>query len=153
MIEVDHRYRKIYYYHHRNSDGLIYREEQIGRKIFERYKGREDKLIYRSVTYDDRAVDVQAHLFIEDKTYGRQLYVKKMAQKFELDPTKDASLQMKKTEFKIEDQYIYIYYHYKEGQIFRKPDIVNRLDLISQGKMGDMNEKDAEKDNDENKKL
>ena len=26
------------------------------------------------------------------------------------------------------------------------------MDLISQGKMGDMNEKDAEKDNDENKK-
>lgn len=47
---------------------------------------------------------------------------------------------------------MFIYYHYTEGQIFRKPEKVNRTDLISQGKMGDMNEKDAEKDNDENKK-
>ena len=44
--------RKIYFYHHRNKDGLIYREEQIGHKTFERYKGREDKLVYRSVTFD-----------------------------------------------------------------------------------------------------
>ena len=152
LIEVDHRYRKIYFYHHRNGDGLIYREEQIGRKIFERYKGREDKLIYRSVTYDDRTVDQQVNLFIEDKNYGKQLFVKKMAQKFELDPNKDASLQIRKTEFNIEKNFVYIYYHYKEGQIFRKPEKVNRTDLISQGKMGDMNEKDAEKDNDENKK-
>jgi hypothetical protein len=34
------------------KDGLIYREEQIGRKTFEYYKGREDRLIYRSVTFD-----------------------------------------------------------------------------------------------------
>jgi len=27
MIQVDDRYRKIYFYHHRNKDGLIYREE------------------------------------------------------------------------------------------------------------------------------
>ena len=75
-----------------------------------------------------------------------------MAQKFELDHKKDASLQIRKTEFNIEKNFVFIYYHYKEGQIFRKPEKVNRTDLISQGKMGDMNEKDAEKDNDENKK-
>lgn len=27
LIQVDGRYRKIYFYHHRNKDGLIYREE------------------------------------------------------------------------------------------------------------------------------
>jgi len=59
LIQVDDRYRKIYFYHHRNKDGLIYREELIGHKTFERFKGREDKLIYRSVTYDpDVVVDV-----------------------------------------------------------------------------------------------
>jgi len=52
VIQIDGRLRKIYFYHHRNKDGLIYREEQIGRKTFERYKGREDKLIYRSVTFN-----------------------------------------------------------------------------------------------------
>lgn len=52
MIQIDGRVRKIYFYHHRNKDGLIYREEQIGRKTFERYKGREDRLVYRSVTFN-----------------------------------------------------------------------------------------------------
>lgn len=51
LIQIDGRVRKIYFYHHRNRDGLIYREEQIGHKTFERYKGREDKLVYRSVTF------------------------------------------------------------------------------------------------------
>ena len=36
---------------YRNKDGLIYREEQISHKTFERYKNRPDKLEYRSVTY------------------------------------------------------------------------------------------------------
>lgn len=59
LIQVDDRYRKIYFYHHRNKDGLIYREEQIKVKTFERYKGREDKLIYRSVTFadDEKQID------------------------------------------------------------------------------------------------
>ena len=80
MIQVDDRYRKIYFYHHRNKDGLIYREEQIGRKTFERFKGREDRLIYRSVTYDPNVtVDVHQHHYIEDKVYQRNYYIKKMA--------------------------------------------------------------------------
>jgi hypothetical protein len=70
LIQVDDHYRKIYFYHHRNKDGLIYREEQIGKKTFERFKGRDDKLIYRSVTYDpDVAVNEEKDHFIEDKTY------------------------------------------------------------------------------------
>jgi hypothetical protein len=52
LIQIDGVSRKLYFYHHRNKDGLIYREEQIGRKTFEYYKGREDRLIYRSVTFD-----------------------------------------------------------------------------------------------------
>jgi hypothetical protein len=51
MIQVDGQYRKLYFYHHRVSDGLIYREEKIGHKTFEYYKGREDKMVYRSVTF------------------------------------------------------------------------------------------------------
>jgi len=76
-----------------------------------------------------------------------------MAQKFELDPSKDPSTQIRKTEFNIEKNSVFIYYHYKEGQIFRKPVKVDRTDLISQGKMGDMtDQKDSEKDNEQNKK-
>ena len=44
--------RILYFYHHRNKDGLIYREEEIGSKTQELFKNREDRLVYRSVTFD-----------------------------------------------------------------------------------------------------
>jgi hypothetical protein len=66
LIQIDGRIRKIYYYHHRNGDGLIYREEQIGRKTFERYKGREDRLVYRSVTFDPKRIKGKKDLTIID---------------------------------------------------------------------------------------
>lgn len=64
LIQVDGHDRKLWYYHHRNKDGLIYRHEQIGfrktgepdekemNKTLEKYKNRPDKLTYRSVVYD-----------------------------------------------------------------------------------------------------
>jgi len=54
-----------------------------------------------------------------------------MAQKFELDQSKPANEQIRKTEFNIAKSLVLIYYHYQEGQIFRKPDKINRVDLIS----------------------
>ncbi len=67
IIHIDGRVRKVYFYHHRNKDGLIYREEQIGRKTFERYKGREDKLVYRSVTFNpDYNEKTDKHISIND---------------------------------------------------------------------------------------
>jgi len=54
LVQVDGEYRKLYFYHHRNTDGLIYRQEDIGRKTFERYKGREDRMVYRSVTFEQK---------------------------------------------------------------------------------------------------
>jgi len=57
------------------NDGLIYREEQIGQKTFERYTGREDKLIYRSCTVDPNiVVDINKDYFITDKTYNRNYF-------------------------------------------------------------------------------
>jgi hypothetical protein len=53
LIQIDGEVRKLFFYHHRNENGLIYREEQIGKKTFERYKNRPDKLVYRSVSFSD----------------------------------------------------------------------------------------------------
>lgn len=57
MIRIDGRYRKLYFYHHRQKDGLILREEffDVKNKIIEEYKNRPDKLIYRSVTFSPTA--------------------------------------------------------------------------------------------------
>ena len=52
LIEVDDQLRKLYYYHHRARDNLIYRCEIVGKKIFEKFKGNPDRLVYRSVTFE-----------------------------------------------------------------------------------------------------
>jgi len=85
VIQVDGHSRKMYFYHHRVKDGLIYREEQIGRKTFEYYKGREDRLIYRSVTFDpEKLIEPQSLKMLENHTQ-REVRISKMTQKFELD--------------------------------------------------------------------
>lgn len=49
---------------------LFIERNKLVKKTFERFKGREDRLIYRSVTYDpDKLVDEAVHLFIDDKHY------------------------------------------------------------------------------------
>lgn len=148
LIQIDGRVRKIYYYHHRNKDGLIYREEQIGRKTFERYKGREDKLIYRSVTFDPRRPKGKKDLTIQDnhcnKNNKDESVILKMSQRFALDPEIPAEQQIRKTEFNLEKGRVFIYYHYREGKVTSNSESFIRDELIGEAKLGDMNEKDTE---------
>ena len=88
MIRIDGRYRKLYFYHHRQKDGLILRIEQFDKKnkIIEEYKNRPDKLIYRSVTFTPHS-DVNPQLIrMKENNYNRDVLINKMTQKFELDP-------------------------------------------------------------------
>lgn len=55
MVQYDGQRRKIYFYHHRQKDGLIMRDEIFTvkkNKIIEEYKNRPDKLVYRSCSFD-----------------------------------------------------------------------------------------------------
>jgi hypothetical protein len=70
-----------------------------------------------------------------------------MAQKYDLDPTKAEDEQIRKTVFKLEggkseQGEVIVHYHYQEGQVFKEPKIYDKQMLISQGKSGDMNDKD-----------
>lgn len=144
MIQVDGHSRKLYFYHHRVRDGLIYREEHIGRKTFEYYKGREDRLIYRSVTFDpDRNIDPQS-LKLKENHLNEDVVITKMTQKFELDHSLPADNQIKKTEFNLDKKRVFIYYHYKDGKITAGYKEFFRDDLIGQSKMSDMNDKEQE---------
>lgn len=67
-----------------------------------------------------------------------------MTQRFELDPSLPAETQIKKTEFNLDKQMIYIFYHYKKGKITADYKNFSRDELIGQTKTGDMNEKDVE---------
>lgn len=69
---------------------MIYREERIGKKTFERYKGREDKLIYRSVTFNpDWTEKKPTDLSIADNhhvgnKHRGEAVIYKMTQKFSM---------------------------------------------------------------------
>jgi len=143
-VQVDGHYRKFYFYHHRNRDGLIYREEQIGRKTFEIYKGRDDKLIYRSVTFKTEGNKNNKDLVLVDNHYKKECTIQKMTQKFELDPYLPAESQIRKTEFNLAKGRVFLFYHFREGKVTAKEEEFFRDDLIGQAKMGDMNEKDTE---------
>lgn len=152
VIQIDGRVRKIYFYHHRNKDGLIYREEQIGRKTFERYKGREDKLVYRSVTFNPDSTDKKEKdltLFdnhhLGNKVKG-EVVILKMTQKFAQDPIMQAEDQIRRTEFNLAKGRVYIYKHFNSGRITTGSETYVRDELIGgDAKVGgDMNDKDAQ---------
>jgi len=93
-------------------------KEQIKTKTFERYKDRQqDTLIYRSVTYADESkpTDKGQDLVIEDNNLKKELKIKKMAQKFKLDPSKPADSQIRKTVFNMETGEVVVNYHFSEG--------------------------------------
>jgi hypothetical protein len=143
IVEDGVRHR-IYFYHHRNKDGLIYREEIIGKKTVEKYKNREDKLVYRSVTFvHSNKIDPTYELVFPDNHCG-DVVIKKMSQKFELDPEKSAEEQMRKTEFNLEKKKVDIYYHFKEGKVTAKNKSYHRDDLIGKATHNEMNEKETE---------
>ena len=152
IIQIDGQVRKIYFYHHRNKDGLIYREEIIGRKTFERYKGREDKLVYRSVTFNpdlsgvtDKDLKLVDNHHVGNKHKG-EVIIKKMTQKFTLDPEVKAEEQIRRTEFSLEKGRVFIFKHFNSGRITTGNETYVRDELIGgDAKVGgDMNEKDAQ---------
>lgn len=72
---MDGHSRKLYFYHHRVKDGLIYREERIGSKTFEFYKGREDRLTYRSVTFDPKVKIDSQSLKLKENHSGEEVVI------------------------------------------------------------------------------
>lgn len=75
---------------------MIYRHEIIGwknpnepdekekNKTYELFKNRPDKLIYRSVVYDPEK-PIDNGLKLKENNYNKEVLIKKMTQKFELD--------------------------------------------------------------------
>ena len=146
MIRIDGRYRKLYFYHHRQKDGLILREEFFDskNKIIEEYKNRPDKLVYRSVTFSPNSEILQSAIKLPENNYGKNVLINKMTQKFELDPDLPAANQIKKTEFNIKRNQVYIDYHYEEGKITTRSEEWKRDDLIGHANIDNVNDKDQE---------
>lgn len=153
LIQIDAHKRILYFYHHRNKDSLIYREEDIGRKTFELFKGREDRLVYRSVTFDLNGSTSAQGITMKESNFDQVVAIKKMIQKFDLDPEKPAEYQIKKTEFNIEKQMVYIHYHYKQGQITANSEEYKREKLIGVDKNSDVEKEEDSKENQKYKQI
>lgn len=109
------------------------------------YKNREDKLVYRSVTFNPDLRVQPKDLTIANNHYrNRECVILKMSQRFELDPYKPAEGQIRKTEFNLAKGMVYIYYHFREGKVTAKFEEFERDKLIGQVKVGDINDKDTE---------
>jgi hypothetical protein len=169
LIQVDGHDRKLWFYHHRNKDGLIYRHEQIGykdpsrewqkekNKIIEKFKNRPDKLVYHSVVFENKDPDTQS-LRLPERNYGKDCKISKMTQKFELDEesSKPPSQQIRKTEFNLikgenrgenkneKKGEILIFYHYQKGKITADSNSYVRSDIIgnANAKMDSVGEKE-----------
>ena len=159
LIQIDGQYKKLYYYHHRNNDGLILREELIGKnknKIIEEYKNRPDKLTYRSCSFNPYHGGIQnKDLTLQENNYKMKVPIKKMTQRFDLDPDEPAAKQMRKTEFNFDKQAVYIFYHYEDGKITSNEEEWDRADLLGDAKVDDPNgnEQEETKEQQEKRKI
>ena len=61
-----------------------------------------------------------------------------------MDPDLPAANQIKKTEFNIVMNQVYIYYHYEEGKITTRSEEWKRDDLIGHANIDNVNDKDQE---------
>lgn len=103
--------------------------------------------MYRSVSFSDKKFDKEKGLTLHDN-HMKQLNIKKMTQKFEKDDEKPANEQIRKTVFNLDQQRIYIHYHYANGQIFSDPNEYNRDELRGDNQLDvneDKNEVDGKK--------
>lgn len=108
------------------------------------YKGREDKLIYRSVTFNPEIRVNPKDLTIMDNHYKKECVIIKMSQRFSLDAERPAESQIRKTEFNLDKKRVYLFYHFREGKVTANSEEFDREKLIGQVKVGDINEKDTE---------
>lgn len=144
LIEFDGELRELFYYPHRNNDGLIYRKEKIGKKTIERYKEREDRINFRSVSFIPKG-DEDTRDFTMDDNHCGKVIITKMVEKFDLDPKAPANKQFKKVVFKFTgDRQIYQYFHYPVGSITNVPKCFAR-DSHYSSKQIETHEKDSSK--------
>jgi hypothetical protein len=104
------------------------------------FSGRDDFLIYRSVTFDESAVGARAKVFsvqTHSSDGGHELPVRKIAEKFGRDKSKSAEQDVRKrTHFLLEGR-IRLDYHYGESHITHSQEIIDKADKDGNGIGGD----------------
>ena len=120
LVEWAGRRRELSFYVRARQDGLACREEEIGSKIIERFEGRGDNLVYRSVSVkEDRTGGSKPQYTLPGGGSAGELVVQKMTQKFARNDAKPADQDVAKRTFYVQEGSIRTLYHYAEGRITR----------------------------------
>ncbi|KAJ3221485.1 hypothetical protein HK099_003463 [Clydaea vesicula] len=114
-IIIEGKTKEMHFYSSARSDGLVKRVDEFN-KVIEYFTSRDDRLIYRSVTFE-------THMEAE----GEQRLPHKLTEKFERNPNIPASEDPAKKTCFLKEEKIRIVYHLEDGRIipsfkeFKKP--------------------------------
>ena len=99
-------------------DRLERREEVLGKKIVERFRGRTDLLVFRATQLAvDKAVAGGRHFVIPGGTLAPELFVLKMTQRFARDPSVEPGTDIARRDFFVREGKYIEQYHFGQGQI------------------------------------
>lgn len=146
IVEVDGESRIILFYPNRNTDGMIKREERIGRKTMEYYQNRDDFLVYRSWTFVKPANTPTARDYQLTDNHVGNVVLTKITEKYERNPNLPYGRKPAMTvyDFSKKDK-VTIYYHYEPGSI-RRNVVEYQRDRFQALKMGEDREREAPTD-------
>ncbi|KAJ3415919.1 hypothetical protein HDV05_003760 [Chytridiales sp. JEL 0842] len=118
-VMIDGESTEIHFYPSARSDGLVKRVEKVN-KIIEYFTEREDRLVYRSVTYEPPEHP-------DDERPRDQSAIIKMTEKFERNKNIPAHEDAAKKTYFVKDDKIKVIFHLEDGRIipsyreFKKP--------------------------------
>ncbi|KAJ0405407.1 hypothetical protein ATCC90586_009446 [Pythium insidiosum] len=110
--------RELHFYTSARMDGLVKREEHIQKRMAEYYEGRDDCLIFRSVTLasDKDEIDSKNPYVLPGGPTG-ELAIKKMKEKYGRNPSVPADEDARKKAYNVQDGNIRVHFHYATGKI------------------------------------
>jgi len=128
MTIVKGKKRTIHFYESARLDGLVTRIEEFGVKTTEHFQNRDDRLLYRSVTYDPLPPRPPTPTSTQPggaaKRIGRKKKVeeplqpiRKMTEKYSVDPDKPPEQCVAKRTFYVAGDQIRLDFHYGNARI------------------------------------
>lgn len=110
--------REFHFYTSARMDGLVKREEFIQKRTVEHFDGRDDFLIFRSVTLTTEKDEVDAkNPYVLPGGPTGELAIKKMKEKFARDPSRPADDDARKKTYNVQEGNIRVHFHYATGKI------------------------------------
>ncbi len=120
-VDITGKRREFHFYTSARLDGLVKREENIGKKIIEVFESRDDQLTYRSVTVNPKAAgagDTKSSVYTLPGGQLGDLIIRKMCEKFgRSDETEGSETDVARRVYYIKDGSMRVLYHYAKGRI------------------------------------